>query len=88
MKNIVAGQEAVTASEFVELALGIDYELFAGVAGEDSDERAARLDVAREVLKDLSESAPEVAAYAAALMRTAPLPYRRNSAAAHRVVAA
>ena len=30
MKLIVAGQEAVTASEFAELALGIDAGLFAG----------------------------------------------------------
>ncbi|MFI5768555.1 hypothetical protein ACIA74_08370 [Streptomyces sp. NPDC051658] len=73
MKNIVAGHVAVTATEFTELALGIDLELFTGPAVESELERAARLDVAREVLAELRESDPETAAYAESLLRTLPL---------------
>ncbi|MFJ7082805.1 hypothetical protein ACIQU8_06150 [Streptomyces griseus] len=73
MKNIVAGREPVTATEFVELALGIDLELFTGPGVESPLERAARLDVAAEVLADLEDSDPEAAAYARSLMRTLPL---------------
>ncbi|MFE7033515.1 hypothetical protein ACFU9Y_24670 [Streptomyces sp. NPDC057621] len=73
MKCIVAGHEAVTASEFAELALGIDIELFTGLAAESDTERAARLDVAREVLAELRESDPQTAAYAQSLLRTSPL---------------
>ncbi|WP_406484574.1 hypothetical protein [Streptomyces microflavus] len=73
MKSIVAGREAVTATEFVELALGIDLELFTGSPTESVMDRAARLDVAREVLADLRESDPETAAYAESLMRALPL---------------
>ncbi|MFD5272264.1 hypothetical protein [Streptomyces sp. NPDC058335] len=74
MKCIVAGHEAVTAAEFTELALGIDLELFAGpAAAESAEDRAARLDVAREVLAELRATDPQTAAYAAALLRTNPL---------------
>ncbi|MET7583521.1 hypothetical protein [Streptomyces microflavus] len=77
MKSIVAGREAVTATEFVELALGIDLELFTGSPTESVMDRAARLDVAREVLADLWESDPETAAYAESLMRALPLKQSR-----------
>ncbi|WP_327239672.1 hypothetical protein OG243_13635 [Streptomyces sp. NBC_01318] len=73
MKTIVAGHEAVTATEFAELALGIDLELFTGSATESAMDRAARLDVAHEVLAELRESDPETAAYAESLLRTLPL---------------
>ncbi|MFA3840734.1 hypothetical protein [Streptomyces aureus] len=76
MKYIVAGHVAVTATEFAELALGIDLELFTGLAMESESERAARLDVAREVLAELRESDPEAAAYAKALLCTSPLTTR------------
>ncbi|MFI8868519.1 hypothetical protein ACIGNW_16570 [Streptomyces sp. NPDC053707] len=79
MKNIVAGREPVTATEFIELALGIDLELFTGSATESPLERAARLDVAHEVLADLRESDPETAAYAASLLRTLPLKTRGSN---------
>ncbi|MFJ1701609.1 hypothetical protein ACIOHC_42700 [Streptomyces sp. NPDC088252] len=78
MKNIVAGHEAVTAAEFTELALGIDLELFTGSATESAMERAARLDVAHEVLTELRESDPETAAYAESLLRTLPLKTRQS----------
>ncbi|MGW1333610.1 hypothetical protein ACWD7B_04935 [Streptomyces rubiginosohelvolus] len=78
MKSIVAGREPVTATEFVELALGIDLELFTGPAVESVMDRAARLDVAREVLADLRESDPETAAYAESLLRALPLKQSRT----------
>lgn len=78
MRTIVAGREPVTATEFIELALGIDLELFTGSAAESAMERAARLDVAHEVLADLRASDPETAAYAASLLRTLPLKTQPN----------
>ncbi|MDX3060293.1 hypothetical protein PV394_35020 [Streptomyces sp. NE06-03E] len=86
MKNIVAGREPVTATEFIELALGIDLELFTGSATESAMERAARLDVAHEVLADLGESDPETAAYAASLLRTLPLKAQANGRRPRRTV--
>ncbi|MFH8518236.1 hypothetical protein ACH4CE_24735 [Streptomyces gelaticus] len=80
MKSIVAGHVAVTAREFTELALGIDLgidvELFTGPAVESVQERAARLDVAKEVLAELRETDPDVASYAASLLRTLPMKSR------------
>ncbi|MFF3057014.1 hypothetical protein [Streptomyces sp. NPDC057909] len=76
MKTIVAGREPVTPTEFIELALGIDVELFTGSAAESAMERAARLDVAHEVLAELRESDPETASYAESLLRTLPLKTR------------
>lgn len=77
MKCIVAGHEAVTAAEFAELAFGIDRELFAGPAGAESeDERAARLDAAREILAELRVTDPQAAAYAAVLLRMSPIKVR------------
>lgn len=52
MKYIVAGHEAATAAEFAELALGTPIELWLGVEGETDEERAARLDAARDILAD------------------------------------
>lgn len=68
MRTIVAGQTVFSGSEFAELALGVDPELFTGVEGETASERAARLDVARDVLADLRREAPELAEYAANLL--------------------
>ncbi|MFD7067518.1 hypothetical protein ACFV97_09830 [Streptomyces sp. NPDC059913] len=93
MKSIVAGHVAVTATEFTELALGIDLgidvELFTGPAVESAQERAARLDVAKEVLAELRETEPEVAAYAELLLRTIrtlPLKPRQSGQAPRRLV--
>ncbi|MFJ7196111.1 MULTISPECIES: hypothetical protein [unclassified Streptomyces] len=88
MKSIVAGREPVTATEFVELALGIDLELFTGPAVESAMERAARLDVAHEVLAELRESDPEAAAYAEGLLRTLPLKRRPGGRRPRRTVKA
>ncbi|MER7348856.1 hypothetical protein ABT390_26005 [Streptomyces aurantiacus] len=85
MKCIVAGHAAVTAAEFVELALGFaersagfDTELFTGEFGESEEGRAARLAVAREVLAELREVDPLAAAYARALLRASDLPRRAS----------
>ncbi|MFI1518349.1 hypothetical protein [Kitasatospora cineracea] len=63
MELIVAGQRALGARELMELAfgVGVDAELFAGVEGESDQEAAARLDVAREVLRELDFTARSVA---------------------------
>ncbi|MPY57438.1 hypothetical protein [Streptomyces spongiae] len=66
MKCIVAGHQAVTASEFAELALGTPVELWLGVEGESDEERAARLDAARDILAD-----PEFGSLADDLIRLA-----------------
>lgn len=52
MKYIVAGHQAVNDAEFAELALGTPVELWLGVEGESDEERAARLDAARDILAD------------------------------------
>jgi hypothetical protein len=52
MKYIVAGHQAVTDAEFAELALGTPVELWLGVEGESDEERAARLDAARDILAE------------------------------------
>ena len=86
MRSIVAGQYAADRFEFAELALGVDVELFAGVAGESACERAARLDAAEGMLADLYREDPELAAYAHVLMVTAPVPLRRTRAVAAAIV--
>ncbi|MGI5397936.1 hypothetical protein ACQEVG_00390 [Streptomyces sp. CA-135486] len=80
MRTFVAGQEAHDDSEFAELALGIDVDLFRGpLEPETAKERQARTDVAREILKDLremGEAGDEIAGwdalYADALTHTVP----------------
>ena len=86
VKLIVAGQRAASVFEFAELALGVDEELFAGVAGENEVDRAARLDAAHGVLADLRREEPELAAYAEKLLRSAPVPLRRVRTVAAAVV--
>ncbi|MFJ6085378.1 hypothetical protein ACIQI8_28670 [Streptomyces sp. NPDC092369] len=80
MRTFVAGQEAYGDLEFVELALGIDVDLFRGPLQFETDgERAAREDAAHDVLADLvaeAEAGDEIAGwdvlYADALTRTVP----------------
>ncbi|WP_328553418.1 hypothetical protein [Streptomyces sp. NBC_00358] len=50
MRTYVGHQQAVSAEDFVELALGTPVELWLGVEGENEMERAARLDAARDIL--------------------------------------
>ncbi|WP_328674531.1 hypothetical protein OG905_21005 [Streptomyces sp. NBC_00322] len=97
MRTYIGSHEAVNTVEFEELALGfdelpagIDRDLFRGpLKPESPDERAARLDVAREAIADLveqGEGGDEVAAwdalYADALTRT--VPFLRAARAAGR----
>ncbi|GAA4859634.1 hypothetical protein [Kitasatospora terrestris] len=74
MKSIVAGQHAANPDEFAELALGVDSELFAGVAGETATEYRVRMDAALDVLADLRREDPDLAAYAERLMTQVPRP--------------
>ncbi|WP_187363809.1 hypothetical protein [Streptomyces piniterrae] len=88
MRMYIGNQQIVNGAEFKELAfgfdefpLGIDRDLFLGpLSQEEAEEQETRLDVAREVLRDLreqGESGDEVAAwdalYADALAAAAPL---------------
>ncbi|WKK24707.1 hypothetical protein QZH56_03475 [Streptomyces olivoreticuli] len=52
MKTYIGGHQAVTTDDFLELALGTPLELWLGVLGESEEERAARLDAARDILAD------------------------------------
>ena len=52
MKDFIAGHQVVTSDDFLELALGTPLELWLGVEGESEEERAARLDAARDILAD------------------------------------
>ncbi|AWE51559.1 hypothetical protein [Streptomyces nigra] len=52
MRTYVGRQQAVSADDFAELALGTPVELWLGVEGETDEERAARMDAARDILTD------------------------------------
>ncbi|MGC0337911.1 hypothetical protein [Streptomyces sp. SLBN-8D4] len=52
MRTYIGHQQAVSAEDFAELALGTPVELWLGVEGESDEERAARLDAARDILAD------------------------------------
>jgi hypothetical protein len=52
MRNYVCGHRADTPQDFLELALGTPVDLWLGVEGESEEERAARLDAARDILAD------------------------------------
>ncbi|MFI0966073.1 hypothetical protein ACH4S8_32475 [Streptomyces sp. NPDC021080] len=52
MRTYVGRQQAISSEDFAELALGTPIELWLGVEGESDDERAARLDAARDILAD------------------------------------
>ncbi|GAA3852646.1 hypothetical protein [Streptomyces lannensis] len=52
MRTYIGNQQAVSAEDFVELALGTPVELWLGAEGETDEERAARLDAARDILAD------------------------------------
>ncbi|MFF4825772.1 hypothetical protein ACFY20_22645 [Streptomyces sp. NPDC001312] len=92
MRMFVGHQQAVSADDFVELALGTPVELWLGVEGETDEERAARLDAARDILADPEYSdlpddvariaAEVIEAHAPELFNVVPLAYparRRRS---------
>ncbi|MFD5404398.1 hypothetical protein [Streptomyces griseorubiginosus] len=72
MRTFIGHQQAVTTDEFVELALGTPVELWLGVEGETEEERAARLDAARDILTDNPGLADDVARIAAEVIDTHP----------------
>ncbi|MEU0894222.1 hypothetical protein [Streptomyces massasporeus] len=65
MRTYIGGHQAVSANDFIELALGTPVELWLGEEGETSEERAARLDAARDILADNPELPDDVARIAA-----------------------
>ncbi|WP_328942548.1 hypothetical protein OG259_13910 [Streptomyces sp. NBC_00250] len=65
MRTFIGGHQAVSANDFVELALGTPVELWLGVEGESEEERAARLDAARDILADNPNLPDEVSRVAA-----------------------
>lgn len=69
VKTFIGSHVALSVDEFAELALG---ELFGGPAVETAEERAARLDAARDVLDDLWREDPELAEHAARLLDAPP----------------
>ncbi|MET8667489.1 hypothetical protein ABZV87_24535 [Streptomyces tendae] len=52
MRTYIGRQQAISAEDFAELALGTPIELWLGVEGETDEERAAREDAARDILAD------------------------------------
>ncbi|WP_327396736.1 hypothetical protein [Streptomyces phaeochromogenes] len=52
MRTYIGRQQAISAEDFAELALGTPVELWLGVEGETDEERAAREDAARDILAD------------------------------------
>jgi len=52
MRTYIGRQQAVSAEDFAELALGTPIDLWLGVEGESEEERAAREDAARDILAD------------------------------------
>ncbi|WP_030235684.1 hypothetical protein [Streptomyces sp. NRRL S-455] len=72
MRAYIGGHQAVSANDFIELALGTPVELWLGVEGENEQERAARLDAARDILADNPGLADDVARIAAEVIDTHP----------------
>ncbi|MBV9023361.1 MAG: hypothetical protein JO362_06120 [Streptomycetaceae bacterium] len=52
MKDYIGRHEARSTADFIELALGTPAELWLGEENETEEERAARLDAARDILAD------------------------------------
>ncbi|MEV5972000.1 hypothetical protein [Streptomyces sp. NPDC051921] len=81
MRAYIGTHQAVSTNDFVELALGTPVELWLGVEGETEEERAARLDAARDIVADnpnlpddVSRIAAEaIEAYAPELFNVIPL---------------
>ncbi|MFF8402181.1 hypothetical protein ACF06P_11190 [Streptomyces sp. NPDC015684] len=65
MRTYIGGHQVVSVNDFIELALGTPAELWLGVEGESEEERAARLDAARDILADNPELPDDLARIAA-----------------------
>ncbi|MEW1636391.1 hypothetical protein AB0469_20215 [Streptomyces sp. NPDC093801] len=65
MRTFIGGHEVVSTDEFIELALGTPLELWLGVQDESEEERAARLDAARDILAEYPNLPDDVSRVAA-----------------------
>ncbi|MCO8301312.1 hypothetical protein [Streptomyces sp. RKCA744] len=65
MKGFIGHHEVATDTDYLELALGTPLELWLGEEGESTEERAARLDAARDILADDPELIDSVSRIAA-----------------------
>ncbi|MEU4968485.1 hypothetical protein [Streptomyces smyrnaeus] len=72
MRSFIAGHEGVNENDALELALGTPLELWLGVDGESAEERAARLDAARDILAEEPELYDRVTALVAEGLPHAP----------------
>ncbi|MFF3878050.1 hypothetical protein [Streptomyces sp. NPDC001978] len=70
MRTYIGDHQAVSANDFVELALGTPVELWLGVEGESDEERAAREDAARDILADHPEMPDDLIRIAAGIVET------------------
>lgn len=85
MRTYIGGHEAVSDTDFVELALGTPLDLWLGVEGESEMDAAARMDAARDILADNPDfpdrvsrvAAEAIEAFAPELFNVIPLPVRR-----------
>lgn len=85
MRTYIGGHEAVSDTDFVELALGTPLDLWLGVEGESEMDAAARMDAARDILADNPDfpdrvsrvAAEAIEAFAPELFNVIPLPIRR-----------
>ncbi|GHA41094.1 hypothetical protein GCM10010372_46500 [Streptomyces tauricus] len=96
MRTYIGRQQAVSADDFAELALGTPVELWLGVEGESDEERAAREDAARDILADTPNLPDDLIRMAAQVIEdnpdlfdvTPPTRPARRRRAARKVVAA
>ncbi|MGR8009242.1 hypothetical protein [Streptomyces hypolithicus] len=72
MRTYIGGHQAVTAEDFVELALGTPLELWLGVEDESEMERVARLAAARDILADDPDFPDRVSQVAAEVIEAFP----------------
>ncbi|WP_405571528.1 hypothetical protein OG317_20170 [Streptomyces sp. NBC_01167] len=72
MRTYIGRQQAISAEDFAELALGTPVELWLGVEGESDEERAAREDAARDILADNPEMPDDLIRIAAQVIEENP----------------
>jgi hypothetical protein len=72
MRAYIGRQQAISVEDFAELALGTPIELWLGVEGETEQERAARLDAARDILADCPELPDDLVRMAAQVIEDNP----------------
>ncbi|MFE0130838.1 hypothetical protein ACFWY6_04510 [Streptomyces sp. NPDC059037] len=69
MRAYIGSHQVISDDDYIELALGTPVQLWLGSEGESSQERAARLDAARDILahpdyQDLPDAVARIAATA------------------------